>query len=469
MKMEIETLDSIIRPLMRFFLAAAIISGTLAALGSGAQGAVVQTTFRKINAGSADFGSGNHSFGSPSGNATISYDWSTATGQLRSTGRVRGTLYWDSLFSGRARLTISFRNAANTTIALRTINLPATGGNAPGGDANSPDNKIAVDESFGSVNLFTIVLTVAEIQSGVEVNPISSTIAQVIQKSFPVTINNGKADFGDGGHHFGRPDNPGFITFSRNIDGTVTGVVDGTLYYDSFDDNSCAVMEIAHRDSNGGILRDRTRENCGPGGDANNQANQRFINEPLNSGSLSDIRIIVTDSGAPTEGVLQIYHFNGMTGDFEVEPTDAITSANEPMNLSFVWTVPEPLNWHDLDRLELRVMDGSDAILHIRFDEAQNLISVFNDATGQFGNGFSPGLNRRLQTRYATLDLGETTVGPVNSALGFGPLSPTVRLDLALRFKPSAAGKTYRVEVAARDDLGNEDPFTLAGTLTVNR
>jgi hypothetical protein len=74
-----------------------------------------------------------------------------------------------------------------------------------------------------------------------------------------------------------------------------------------------------------------------------------------------------------------------------------------------------------------------------------------------------------LQTRYAALDLGETTVGPVNGALGFGPNSPTVRLDLAFRFKPSAAGKTYRVEVAARDDLGNEDPFTLAGTLTVSR
>jgi hypothetical protein len=36
-------------------------------------------------------------------------------------------------------------------------------------------------------------------------------------------------------------------------------------------------------------------------------------------------------------------------------------------------------------------------------------------------------------------------------------------------FKPSAAGKTYRVEMAARDELVNEDPFALAGTLTVNR
>lgn len=464
MKTEIRTFTSIIRPLIRFFLAAAYIAVTLTVLSGGARAAVVQTSYRTINAGSADFGSGNHSFGSPSGGATISYDWSTATGQLVSTGRVRGTLYWDSLFGGRARLTIRFKNAANEVIELRQINL-----NGPGGDANNSANKSSVDQSFSSVNLFTITLTVAEIQSGVEVNPITTTITQVIQKSYPVTINNGKADFGDGGHHFGRPDSPGFITFTRKIDGTVDGVVDGTLYYDSFDNDSCARMEIAHRNSGGGILRNRTRENCGPGGDANDPANQRFINEPLNSGSLSNIRIIVEDTGAPTQGVQQIYHFNGMVGDFEVEPIDAVAQVNEPINYSFVWTVPEPLNWHDLDTVELRVMDGSDAILHVRFEEAQNLFSLFNEATGQFGNGFPVGANKRLQTRYATLDLGETTVGPVNGALGFGPNSPTVRLNLALRFKPSAAGKTYRVEVAARDDLGNEDPFTLAGTLTVNR
>jgi hypothetical protein len=36
-----------------------------------------------------------------------------------------------------------------------------------------------------------------------------------------------------------------------------------------------------------------------------------------------------------------------------------------------------------------------------------------------------------------------------------------------LSFKPSARGRTFRVDIAASDDLGNEDPFTFAGTLTV--
>jgi hypothetical protein len=57
----------------------------------------------------------------------------------------------------------------------------------------------------------------------------------------------------------------------------------------------------------------------------------------------------------------------------------------------------------------------------------------------------------------------------VNSPLGVGPTGPGVLLTLPLSFKPSAAGRTFRVEVAASDDLGNEDPFVEAGTLTITR
>src|SRR5262245_7803215 len=84
---------------------------------------------------------------------------------------------------------------------------------------------------------------------------------------------------------------------------------------------------------------------------------------------------------------------------------------------------------------------------------------------GALRNFLVPGLRRSLQVcdRGSGRDTGGTrTQRPP------GPNSPTVLLSLAIRFKPDAAGKTYRVEVAGRDDLGNEDPFTLAGMLTVN-
>ena len=465
MKARATTFATVIQPRGRFLWVAAIVALTLTVFTSPAWAVIVQTSLRTINAGRADFGSGSHQFGGPSGNATITYDWSTSTGQLRVTGRVRGTLYVDSAFSSAcARLVIRFRDSTNANLAVRQIDKCG-----PGGDANDAHNHLAVDESFTSVSLDRIVLTAAEIVNGSAVSPVAINITQVTGKTFPVTINDGTADFGSGGHHFGHPDNPGQITFVRNGDGTVTGGVDGILYWDAAFSSGCASMIIDYDNSAGTLLHRSTNEVCGPGGDANNQANEFFISEGFASGSLSEIRIQVEDVDDPTHGVLQGFNFAGQVGTFEVEPADAVASVNEPIHYSLTWTVPEPRNWHSLEWLELRIVDGSDAILHLRFEEASHLISVFSDTTGSFGKGFPVGSNKRLQTLSATLDLGETTVGPVNSALGFGPESPTVRLDLALRFKPSAAGKTYRVEVAARDDLGNEDPFTLAGTLTVAR
>ena len=431
---------------------------------------VVQTTNRIINNGSADFGSGNHAFGGPQSNGTITYDWSTVGTQIRSTGRVRGTLYWDSaVSSGCARLTIRFRRSDDVNLAVRTIDECG-----PGGDANNSLNKTSVDESFGSIDLSYIVLTTAVLQNGSPVNTSPFvTITQVSIKSFNVLVENGRADFGGSNfgmdsHHFGRPDRPGRINFQRNSDGTVSGGVVGVLFYDAPNASSCAQMEIAYRSSSGTIL-DSPPDflNCGPGGNANSGANQLFINDAFSSGSLFDIRIIVEDTAAPTEADLRVFGFAGQVGDFEVDPVNALAEVNEQMNYGLIWSVPEPLNWHDLNTLELRITDGAEAIIHVRFEENGNLISLFNEATGRFGKAYRVGSHREFQTRFASLSLADTAVAPVNGALGEGPNSPTIRLGLGLRFKPPAAGRTYSVEVAATDDFGHSDPFAVAGTLRV--
>jgi hypothetical protein len=140
---------------------------------------------------------------------------------------------------------------------------------------------------------------------------------------------------------------------------------------------------------------------------------------------------------------------------------------HERLNYAFTWTVPEPSNWHDLDSLQLRIRDGAETILWVHFDEASNSFSLVKEASGRLGRAFPAGSPARLQSPQATLHLADTSVTPVSSVLGSGPTSPSVTLNLALSFKPSARGRTFRVEVAASDDLGNEDPFALAGTLTV--
>ena len=53
-----------------------------------------------------------------------------------------------------------------------------------------------------------------------------------------------------------------------------------------------------------------------------------------------------------------------------------------------------------------------------------------------------------------------------------GPPGPRVELTLNLSFKPRAAGRdrrTYQIEVLAIDDAGQEQGFTVAGELTVQR
>jgi len=432
-------------------------------VSSTAFAVIVQTSTRKLNAGRADFGSGNHSFGSPEGSASITFDWNNGTGQLVSTARVRGTIYWDSLFGGGcARLTINFLNSGGTVI--NTVTRTECGS---GGDANNSDNQTNVDVSFSSINLFNVTLRVAEIQGGQEVSPQSTTVGQTSGKSFGVTIDNGTADFGEGDHHFGHPDNPGFVSFQRNTNATLTGFVDGILYLDTLSTSSPPCVEMDN-DFKTSVSHIHTWINCGPGGDANNGANETFISpDSFTSGSLSTIAISVFTRGSNVLPVNKEFGFAGAAGDFNVEPGQSNVKANDVTNYAFTWAVPEPLNWHNLDTLELRVMDGSSPILDVRFREAGNVVSVRNEATGEFGPEFPVGSNARLQTRYATLDLGGTTVGPVTTPLGTGPNSPIVQLVLPLRFKPSAAGKTYLVDVAATDDLGHQDPFAVAGTITV--
>jgi hypothetical protein len=126
--------------------------------------------------------------------------------------------------------------------------------------------------------------------------------------------------------------------------------------------------------------------------------------------------------------------------------------------------VPEGRGWRSLDTLQLRIRDGEDVILWVRFDEetgSPGTLSLVDPKSGQVGSAHAPGSANRLQTEAATVHL-------VDSAVD-GPPEPRVTLTLALSFKPQAAGRTYTVEVLATDDSGVQQGFDPAGTLTVER
>ena len=151
----------------------------------------------------------------------------------------------------------------------------------------------------------------------------------------------------------------------------------------------------------------------------------------------------------------------GPTGIFRLSPAVETVVPLELLTYAFSWTVPEPFNWHHLRDLQLRIREENDLVLWLRFNEADRTFSLFNEAAGRFGQATTAGSNRRLETAAATLYLAQTSV------VASGPTSPTVTLNLGLSFKPSAAGRTYIVEVAASDDNGHTDDFIYAGVLTI--
>jgi hypothetical protein len=144
-----------------------------------------------------------------------------------------------------------------------------------------------------------------------------------------------------------------------------------------------------------------------------------------------------------------------------LDPDAAEIPARERLSYMFTWTVPAELqSWRrTLEDLQLRIRDAEDTVFWLRFDVATNSFSLFNEAAGKFGHGFPPGTPQRLETPFATLDLGESAVD--------GPPGLRVTLTLDVSFKPHAAGRTYAVEVLATDQSGNEQGFEPKGQVTV--
>jgi CSLREA domain-containing protein len=172
------------------------------------------------------------------------------------------------------------------------------------------------------------------------------------------------------------------------------------------------------------------------------------------------------DGNGDTVAVCDIGAFEVATvGGFDLAPSDATVEPDDPFLLIFTWV--HTTNWHELDTLELRIVDEHvGPIFWIRWDQTSNTFRLFDEQSGEFGDGVSPGSHKRLENEFAELDLENTRV------VTGGPLARDATLVLALRFKPKAAGHTftdYRVQVLATDDLGNQQGFDHAGTLRVER
>jgi hypothetical protein len=244
----------------------------------------------KINFGTADFGSLGHALGAPFGSGDVLWFFSTVNGSLRAQADVDGRLFLDSLDPGCARLTIEFKSNAGAILATRTKNVCVT---VTGHNANDSTNQVDVHEVFSSSDLDQVVFRTHSVVNGQVVSsspPFISTAPNL--KKHEVIVNSNDADFGKGTHAGGGPTGSGLVQLTRN-NGSVTGLVSGTLYYDSLFSEGCAQMIILFEDSGGSALRTETVKKCGPGGNANDAVNKKNVDETFTNGSLFKIRLRV--------------------------------------------------------------------------------------------------------------------------------------------------------------------------------
>jgi hypothetical protein len=153
----------------------------------------------------------------------------------------------------------------------------------------------------------------------------------------------------------------------------------------------------------------------------------------------------------------------GPVGIAVVEPDAATVKKHKTLNLKYLWRVPSGQNWRDLQFLDLRVRDEDEALIWLRWSEADNTFQLINPRSGRpHGRAFVAGSNHVLQTEDAQLDVRNS------SSQGSGPTGTEVTLNLALSFfEKSEHNKPFVVEVTAADDSNQTQPFLAIGTIAV--
>jgi hypothetical protein len=424
----------------------------LFAFSAPASAATAGVSKGTINGGEADFGTGAHYLGSPTGPYTVTWDYSVSGGTLIKTAHIHGYLYVDKLFGGGcARLKILYLNLAGTTITSQTSQFCG-----PGGDANNQTNQFLVDAQKSSVDIARVRLTIAAGSStSTFVDGPSATWTEpqiAIQQD---TLNNGDWTY----TLFDATTNFGVHIFPSEFFGDPYGSMDASLYgfLTASDLITTPRVVFDYIDANG-VIFDQDVWDIGPG------SGFTPFSSRFNVANIFKVRVRLGETG-PAGGFFNVvsktYAFGPAVGDAECLPFDTTAVVNDPASTSLQWTVPNAASWHTLDTVDVRLIDDAGEILQVQWNEASNEFLFLNQNSGQYEGPAAPGSNDRFERPEVAMLLSDTQV------VGSGPQGPSVVLTLGLRFKPKAAGRVFRVEARASDKNGTAQGWASAGTITV--
>ncbi len=281
------------RSLSKLCSSVATIAVSLFVLSSAAEAATISCKYRDSTPnGEVDFGSGNHSFGFPSSNGIVTWNFSSVAGALSVTARVQGTLYLDALRPRCARLRINFQDSAFNNLQ----NTQVTQFCGPGFDANSSANKRLIDVTSlgnGSLNRVQLALGSGATAATTIDEHAGSMLAPSRSQRFWDRINNGQTDFGFNSHSAGGPASDALIQLFLADNGTVIGSVEGVLYWDDLFSGGTSRIITDFQNSAGTTLATRVDEINGTGGNANDIRNKVLVTQRFTSSTLSKIRLRV--------------------------------------------------------------------------------------------------------------------------------------------------------------------------------
>lgn len=164
--------------------------------------------------------------------------------------------------------------------------------------------------------------------------------------------------------------------------------------------------------------------------------------------------------GFPEDYGLGLGLSNPPVGTFALTPIPNPIPTVERTKLALAWTVPEG-SWHSLQDIEVRLGNILGTIALIKFNEADNTVSLFHFNSGKYGPAKALGSAAVLSNQFVKIFLKTSRVSSAN------PTSPTVILTFDIEFKNSVAGRDLIVEAAASDDLGHVQDFAIAGMLEI--
>ncbi len=161
------------------------------------------------------------------------------------------------------------------------------------------------------------------------------------------------------------------------------------------------------------------------------------------------------DSNSVTLGVSV-----GFVGLSSITPNIGGTDVDLQTTFNVSWThTTDP--WRIIEHLDLRLVDSDGVALWARFTEGVSGTFSLLDSNGDVLGYATAGTSEPLESASATLDIADSNFA------GSGPTGFSMQVNFTVRFKASAAGRRYNIELYATDDNGGVQGPDVMGTFTV--